>query len=238
MAEEQSITIWVAFGAGLLSFLSPCVLPLIPSYITFVTGISLKELKEEHKSKTMIQKMVINSIAFILGFSFVFISLGASASFMGELLSTYKFWITRIGGSIIIVLGLFITGLIKIKPLSYGKKFELKKKPFGILGSFVVGIVFAAGWTPCVGPILGSVLLLAGTEASLYKGILLLTAYSLGLGIPFFISTIAIGLLLSASKKINKYLQIVSVFSGVLLIAIGILMVTGKFNQFIYALTS
>lgn len=238
MSEEQNITVWVAFGAGLLSFLSPCVLPLIPSYITFVTGISLKELKEEHKSKTMIQKMVINSLAFILGFSFVFIALGASASFMGGILSTYKFWITRIGGAVIIVLGLFITGLIKIKSLSYDKKFEMKRKPFGILGSFVVGIVFAAGWTPCVGPILGSVLVLAGSEADLYKGILLLTSYSLGLGIPFFISTIAIGLLLSASKKINQYLRIISILSGVLLIAIGILMVTGKFNWFIYALSS
>lgn len=236
MEQGQNLTLWVAFGAGLLSFLSPCVLPLIPSYVSFITGLSLRDLSASQKNTEMMKKMILNSVLFILGFSTVFVSLGASASFLGQVLSEYKFTIMRVGGVLIILLGLFITGLLKIAPLTQEKKVHLTRKPLGLIGSFLVGITFAAGWTPCVGPILGSVLVIAGSTGQLLRGILLLSIYSLGLAIPFFLSTLAIGWFLSFNKKIQKYINIISILAGILLIIVGVLMVTGKFTWLSYVL--
>ncbi|MCD6459667.1 sulfite exporter TauE/SafE family protein [bacterium] len=235
MGDESQVTIFVSFAAGLVSFLSPCVLPLIPTYVAFITGFSLNELQDSHKDSAMLKKMIINSLAFILGFSTIFILLGASASFIGQFLNEYKTVISKIGGFVIIFLGLFMTGLFKVQSLLQEKKFHISKKPLGLIGTFLVGVTFAAGWTPCVGPILGSVLVVAGSSGHFLKGIILLTAYSLGLGIPFFISTLAIGWLLSFNKKIMKYVNIISVLGGIFLIIIGLLMVTGKFNMLIYS---
>ena len=235
MGEENQVTLFVAFVAGLVSFLSPCVLPLIPTYIAFITGFSLKELQDTHKDSAMLRKMVINSLAFILGFSTIFILLGASASFIGQFLNEYKSTIAKVGGFIVIFLGIFMTGIVKIQPLLQEKRVHVTKKPLGLLGTFLVGVTFAAGWTPCVGPILGSVLVVAGSSGHFLRGIILLVAYSLGLGIPFFVSTLAIGWLLSFNKKVMKYVNIISILTGILLIIIGVLMVTGKFNALIYS---
>ena len=235
MGDENQVTLYVAFIAGLVSFLSPCVLPLIPTYVAFVTGFSLKELQDTHKDSAMLKKMIINSLAFILGFSTIFIMLGASASFIGQFLNDHKSIIAKVGGFVIIFLGIFMTGIFKLQPLLKEKRFHITKKPLGLLGTFLVGVTFAAGWTPCVGPILGSVLVVAGTSGEMLRGVILLTAYSLGLGIPFFVSTLAIGWLLSFNKKVMKYMNIVSILAGILLIIIGVLMVTGKFNMIIYS---
>jgi len=237
MSSEPGITLWVAFGAGLVSFLSPCVLPLIPSYVAFVTGFSLKELQSGDKSGEMIKRMVLNSLFFIAGFSAVFIALGASASFIGRVLSEYKDLISRIGGLIIIFLGVFLTGVIKVGFLSHEKKFRVVRKPFGILGAFVVGLAFAAGWTPCVGPILGSVLVIAGSSSQMMRGVVLLSMYSLGLGIPFFIATVAIGWFLSVNKKLMRFVHPLTVFAGIVLVIIGLLMASGKFTRLIYWLS-
>ncbi len=237
MHADQNITLWVAFAAGLLSFLSPCVLPLIPSYVAFVTGFSLKELQSGIKSGEMIKRVVFNSLSFILGFSAVFIALGASASFIGQILSEYKDMIARIGGVIIILLGFFLIGVLKIDFLSQEKKFHIAKKPFGILGAFVIGLAFAAGWTPCVGPILGSVLVIASSSSQMTRGIILLTMYSLGLGIPFFISALAIGWFLSVNKKLTRFIHPLTIIAGVILITIGFLMAMGKFTRLIYWLS-
>ena len=231
MNPQQDVSTLIAFMAGLLSFVSPCVLPLVPSYITYITGVSFKDLTGE-KAKSRVQwATILHSILFIAGFSTVFILMGASASYLGQVLVEYQSWIMKVGGILIIVLGIHFTGVINIPFLQMEKRFELRKKPLGYLGSFLVGIVFAAGWTPCIGPILSTILIYASTSKNYLTGVYLLTVYSLGLGIPFFLSSLAFNAFLSAFDKIKRYMRWVTLISGIFLIIIGILFLTDTFRE-------
>lgn len=227
----QNITFLTAFIAGLLSFLSPCILPLIPGYISYISGISLQEIKNNSQIKEVREKLLINSFAFIFGFSFVFISLGASATFIGSLFLKHIKLITYISAAIIIIFGLHLTGIFKIASLYSEKRINISQKPTNILGSFLIGFAFAFGWTPCIGPILASILALAATRSTLNQGILLLTWYSLGLAIPFIITAYSITFFFKVFDKIKKYLNIIEIMSGILLIAIGILILTGSLGK-------
>ncbi len=230
MKQPQEITILIAFISGIFSFISPCILPLIPSYITYITGISFKELVDL-RSKTKLRWLaILHSFFFILGFSTIFILMGASATYLGQLFAQYQYWIMRVGGILIIILGIHFTGIINIPFLQIEKRFELKRKPLGYLGSFIVGVVFAAGWTPCIGPILSTILLYASTSQNFSTGILLLATYSLGLGIPFFLSSLAFNSFLTAFEKVKRYMGVVTLICGIFLIFIGILLLTDTFR--------
>lgn len=218
----------LAFMAGVLSFLSPCVLPLVPSYVSFITGISFEDLTGNPDKKKIRYLTITNSLAFILGFSVIFMALGTSSSTIGRLLFRYQEGIRIIGGIIIIIFGLFVTGLLKLDFLSKYKKIHLSGKPAGYAGTFFVGMTFAAGWTPCIGPILGTILLYAGTKGSAFYGFKLLAVYSLGLAIPFFISSLAINSFLSHFRRLHKYMSVIMVASGLLLITFGLMLLTNR----------
>ena len=230
MQQPQDVSVLIAFSAGLLSFVSPCVLPLVPSYITYITGVSFKDLSEGGSKGKMRWLTISHSLLFIMGFSLIFVLMGASASYLGQVLVQYQSWIMKVGGVLIIILGIHFTGWITIPFLQMERRFELKQKPLGYLGSFLVGVVFAAGWTPCVGPILSTILLYASTAKSFTTGIVLLAAYSMGLGLPFFAASLALNTFLSAFDKIKRYLRVITVASGVFLIVIGILLLTDLFT--------
>jgi len=241
MSQPQEISGMIAFSAGLLSFASPCVLPLVPSYITYITGVSFNELTDAEARSKLRWATISHSLFFIMGFSLVFILMGASASYLGQLLAQYQDWIMKGGGILIIILGIHFTGIINIPFLQMEKRFEMRKKPLGYVGSFLVGVAFAAGWTPCIGPILSTILIYASTSQSFTTGILLLTYYSIGLGIPFFLSSLAFNSFLSAFDKIKRYMRVITIVSGLFLIGIGILFLTDTFkeiNSYVNALTS
>jgi cytochrome c-type biogenesis protein len=224
MSEIGYIT---AFLGGLLSFLSPCVLPLIPSYVSFITGISFDDFK--HGDRARIRKLtLINSFSFVVGFSTVFVLLGVSSSYVGKFLAIYYDHIRIIGGIIIIVLGLYVMGVLKLNFLAADKRLHLQSKPKGHFGSFIVGLTFGAGWTPCIGPILGSILLIASTTGSALQGFNLLLVYSLGLAVPFMATALAINSFLSHFSAIQKYMRIIMILSGLLLITFGIILLMDK----------
>lgn len=218
----------LAFLAGVLSFLSPCVLPLVPSYVSFITGISFEDLTGNPDRKKIRYLTITNSLAFILGFSVIFMALGTSSSAVGRALFRYQEWIRVTGGIIIIIFGFFVTGLLKLDFLARDKKIHLSGKPAGYAGTFFVGMTFAAGWTPCIGPILGTILLYAGTKGSAFYGFKLLAVYSLGLAIPFFISSLAINSFLSRFRKLHRYMSIIMITSGLLLIIFGLMLLTNR----------
>lgn len=212
-----------AFLGGVFSFLSPCVLPLVPSYVSFITGISFEDFRTGNK--TLIRKLtIINSLAFITGFSTIYILLGTFSSFLSFLF--YSDVVRIIIGIIIIFFGFYVMGVLKINLLSMERRVHLKSKPRGYVGSFIVGLSFAAGWTPCIGPILGSILLIASTTGSTLYGSKLLLVYSAGLAIPFFITSLTINTLLSRYSGIQKYMRPILILSGLLLIAFGVLFLT------------
>lgn len=217
-----------ALTAGFLSFLSPCVLPLIPSYLTFITGVSFEDLQDASDKRKIQVLTVSHSFLFVLGFSAVFIALGASSSLIGRLFSAYQDWIRIIGGTIIIFFGLFVTGLFRFNFLQKEKRFHPQEKPVGYIGTFIIGMAFAAGWTPCIGPILGTILLYAGSQDSTAYGVGLLSLYSLGLAIPFLFASLAFNAFLSYSKKVRQYMKFIMIGSGILLIGFGLLLVTDK----------
>ena len=227
----------VALTAGVLSFLSPCVLPLIPSYLSFVSGVSLEEIQAAELKSHVQRRVVLNSLAFIAGFSIVFVSLGVSASLLGSLFLDYRDLIRTVGGAFITVVGLYLLGLFKIPLLDRYLQFNLRDKPAGYLGSVLVGITFAVAWTPCVGPILGAILTLAGTSAEPARGLFLLSAYAAGLAVPFFLSALALNPFLQFSQKFRRYIRAVHCGAGVLLIVVGLLLVTDYMTVLnIYAL--
>jgi cytochrome c-type biogenesis protein len=229
MKQAQEVSVLIAFAAGFLSFVSPCVLPLVPSYITYITGASFHDLTDQETRKRVKWTTLIHSCLFILGFSTVFILMGASASYLGQILSKYQTWIMKIGGILIILLGIHF--ILQIFPfLQIEKRFEMKRKPMGYLGSFLVGIVFAAGWTPCIGPILSTILIYASTSQQMTTGIILLASYSLGLGIPFLLASLAFNLFLSTFEKVRRYMKVIIFISGFFLIGVGILLLTGTFR--------
>ncbi len=222
----DSVGILVALMAGVFSFLSPCVLPLVPSYLSFVTGMSLEDLQEGVDRKATL----LHSLLFVAGFSIIFITLGASASFLGVFLRVYEVWIARVGGVLILVLGLHLTGVFRIAPLMRERRVHVNDKPAGYIGTLGVGAAFGAGWTPCIGPVLGAILTLAGTQDTVWSGVLLLSVYSLGLAIPFLVSALALDLFLGAFARFRRFLPIVEKASGVMLIILGLLLATGSFT--------
>lgn len=216
------VNVFIAFAAGVFSFLSPCVLPLIPSYLSFVSGVSLDEMRSEQGRS----RVVLNSLAFIIGFSLVFISLGASASFLGGLFLSYRNAIRIAGGIFIVLVGLYLVGAFKVAALERYLQFDLKDKPAGYFGSVLVGITFAVAWTPCVGPILGATLALASTSGEVSRGTFLLSSYAAGLALPFFLSALAINSFLQFSQRMRRYIKAIHVAGGILLIIAGILLIT------------
>jgi cytochrome c-type biogenesis protein len=231
--QVNEVSLLAAFVAGIVSFISPCVLPLVPSYVTFITGVSFDELTAANAGPRVRRLTIIHSLAFILGFSLVFIALGATATVAGQFLREHQDLLRRIGGVMIILFGVFLTGLIPIPALSRERKKQLTTKPLGILGSVLVGITFAAGWTPCIGPILASILIYASTAKTVGTGVILLSVYSLGLGVPFFLSSLALNSFLAASKKVRGHLRTIEVASGVVMILFGVLLVTDLFPRFV-----
>jgi cytochrome c-type biogenesis protein len=221
------VSLLMAFGAGLLSFFSPCVVPVIPSYVSFITGMSFEELTGEHDRGKVARATLHNSLFFIAGFSLVFVALGASSSMLGELLSQYQGTLRKIGGGFIVVMGLYLAGAFQFAFLSRERRLHVRNKPAGLFGSFLVGTAFAAGWTPCIGPVLGSILMYAGTDGSVSSGMLLLSVYALGLGIPFLAASLAINTAISFFAKLRPVMRMMSVASGVVLVAAGCLLLTG-----------
>ncbi len=230
MIGAENVSVFVAFTAGLISFLSPCILPMIPSYLAFITGISLEELSQDQNLKKVRKSVITNSLFFILGFSILFIAMGASATFIGKFLAKNIRWFEIIGGSLVVILGLHFAGLFKIKFLEREKKIHLDKKPLGIIGTVLVGMAFGAGWTPCVGPILGSILTMAAATQNVAKGIILLISYSVGLGIPFLLTGLLIHKFFEYFKTIRKYFRVITLVGGILLVIIGLLLITGYFT--------
>jgi cytochrome c-type biogenesis protein len=225
MNEPAALGFAVAFLAGLLSFLSPCVLPLVPSYVGFITGMTLPEVSGRRRTA------LTHALLFVAGFSLIFILLGASATALGRALNYYQVWLSRIGGALIILFGLLCLGVFKIGALNQERRLHLERKPVGYLGSALVGIAFGAGWTPCIGPVLGGILGLAATSTDVARGMQLLAAYSAGLALPFLIAAVAVESFLGWFQRFRPYLPWVMRLSGVLLIGVGILLVTGEFTR-------
>lgn len=220
------LNVFIAFSAGILSFLSPCVLPLIPSYLSFISGVSLEEMRSQQVERRVRWRVGLNSLAFICGFSLVFVSLGISASFLGTLFLGYRNVIRVSGGIFIVLVGLYLMGFLKLSFMDRYLQFHLKDKPAGYLGSVLVGITFAVAWTPCVGPILGAILALAGASAEIGRGVLLLAVYAAGLALPFFLSAVAVNSFFRFSRLFRRYVNVIHVAGGVLLFIVGILLIT------------
>jgi cytochrome c-type biogenesis protein len=223
--QPAALGIAVAFVAGLLSFLSPCVLPLVPSYVGFLTGMTLPEMENRRRVA------LLHALFFVAGFSLVFILLGASATALGRALNYYQVWLQRIGGLLIIGFGLVSLGVFTPSWLTRERRLQLEHKPVGYLGSSLVGMAFGAGWTPCIGPVLGAILGLAATSADLSRGMLLLAVYSAGLAVPFLIAAVAVEQFLDWFQRFRRFLPWVMRISGALLVLVGVLLLTGEFTR-------
>ena len=224
MAEPTSVGLALAFSAGLLSFLSPCVLPLIPSYLTFVTGVGLDDLGTVRRSA------ILHALLFVLGFTLIFVALGASATVLGRLLVAYRIWITRAGGALVVLFGLYLLGAIRVAAFDRDRRVHLANKPVGYLGTVLVGVAFGAGWTPCLGPILGAILTYTAATADLARGLPLLLAYSIGLALPFLLAAVAVERFLETVTRLRPYLTRISHISGGVLIVVGLLMMFDYFT--------
>ena len=228
--EMQSLPLtFAAFVAGLFSFLSPCVLPLVPGYVSMISGASVDDLRNPAAEKR-ISSVMLNSLMFILGFTIVFVMLGAAATTVGRLLREYKSLMAQIAGVVIILFGLHLTGILKIKALYADKRMHSVGTGKTAWGSFVVGFAFAFGWTPCIGPILATILTIAGSQRTVSRGIFLLAIYSMGLAVPFLLTALGIDRFLGFYSRFRRHLHTVEVASGVLLIVIGALFVTRHFT--------
>jgi cytochrome c-type biogenesis protein len=223
--EPAVLGLAVAFAAGLLSFLSPCVLPLVPSYIGFLTGMTLPDAGSRRRAA------LLHALLFVGGFSLVFILLGASATAIGRTLNYYQVWVQRIGGVLIILFGLLCLGVLHPRVLAQERRFQLDRKPVGYLGSALVGMAFAAGWTPCIGPVLGGILGLAATSTDVQRGMLLLAVYSAGLAVPFLLAAVAVESFLAWFQRFRRFLPWVMRISGGMLVLVGLLLVSGEFTR-------
>jgi cytochrome c-type biogenesis protein len=217
-----------AFIAGLVSFLSPCVLPLVPGYVSLISGVGVEELK--HQESQLLRKMMLNSISFIVGFSIVFITLGAISTEVGQLLARYKSTLAQVAGVVIILFGLHLTGVFRINALYADKRLHNVKGGSTAGGAFLIGFAFAFGWTPCVGPILAVILGFAAAQDSILKGIALLAVYSMGLAVPFLLTSFGIERFLKFYSRFRAHMHALEVASGALLIALGVLLVIGRFT--------
>jgi cytochrome c-type biogenesis protein len=227
----ENTSLFAAFSAGLLSFLSPCILPLIPAYLSFISGVSLSEMRREESDAKSSAKVLSNALFFVIGFSFVFVALGASATFLGKFLMAELGILRKVAGVLVILLGLLVLGVFRIGFLDQEKRYHHRTKSFGLLGSFLIGMAFALGWTPCIGPILAAILFLASTKETVAQGIGLLGVYSAGLGIPFLLAALAVHRFLRVSSWIKSHFQAIKIVSGLLLIAVGILMLTDDLTR-------
>ena len=229
---EFDISYGGAFIAGLLSFLSPCVLPLVPPYLCYLGGMTVEQLAEAQSARTASARRVLwAALAFVLGFSTVFISLGATATFIGQFVAEYLDVLAKIAGAVIIVLGLHFLGLFRIALLFREVRFHIASKPAGLAGAYVVGLAFAFGWTPCVGPVLAAVLFVAGTEETIWQGTSLLATYSAGLGAPFLAAAFAAGPFLKFMRRFRGGVRIVERVLGVALVVTGVLFITGSMSE-------
>jgi cytochrome c-type biogenesis protein len=224
----EQVTLVAAFGAGFLSFISPCVLPLIPGYLSFVSGVSLDEMRDGTAASASRRQVLITSLAFVLGFSLVFIALGASATAIGRFLFDRLPLLGKIAGVVIVIFGLHTMGVFRIGVLEREKRMHAGRKPAGPFGAVLVGIAFAFGWTPCIGPILAGILAVAASRETVSEGVLLLAIYSAGLGIPFLLTSVAINRFFAVTSKIRKHYHTIELASGGLLVAIGVLIFTGQ----------
>ncbi len=220
--QSPSLGIGISFTAGVLSFLSPCVLPLIPSYVSFITGLSLDDVQRSRRVT------LVHSLLFIAGFTIVFLLLGATATALGRVFLRHRDWVGRIGGVLVIVLGLYLLGVFNIGAFARERRVHITNKPLGYLGTLLVGMAFAAGWTPCIGPILGGVLTYTASAADFNRGLVLLLAYSLGLAVPFLLAALMIDRFMELFQRYRGALIWMSRVSGALLIAVGLLMLTGS----------
>ncbi len=224
------LSLLTAAGAGVISFLSPCVLPLVPGYISFVSGASLTELTSgagtAAEQAARRRRIVTNTVLFVLGFSVIFVAMGASATYAGQWLAGNRLWLNRIAGTAIVILGLHVMGVVKIPFLNVEKRFHSQREPVGWIGSFFIGLAFAFGWSPCIGPILAGVLVLAASHETVGQGIVLLSAYSAGLGIPFILTGLAVDRFFAVSKRVKRHMRAVEIVAGGLLVVIGLLVFT------------
>jgi len=219
------MNLFIAFLEGFLTFFTPCIFPLVPSYLSYITGFSLEELSQRD-TKRLLYKTITGSLHFILGFSIIFVLLGFSASYAGSLAFEFQNYLRVIGGAVVVFFGLTITGLLNIAPFNIEKRINIKSKPVGFIGALLLGMTFAAGWIPCVGPILSSILIIASTSDTRFYGGLLLFSYCAGLGLPILLSAVAFDYFLAVYKNTIKYLRVISVISGIILMIIGLLLMT------------
>lgn len=226
---DSSVSYLVAFGAGIASFASPCVLPLVPSYVTYVTGVTLDDFNSDNVCAIR-RRSALHAALFILGFSLLFIVLGASATALGSTARRLLPALQQIGGAVIVLFGLVLVGLVRIPFLMREKRVQLSTKPAGMVGSVVAGVAFGAGWTPCIGPVLASILLYAGMKTTMLHGTALLAVYALGLGIPFFVAAVAFNWFLSRMRSLRRWLLPIERLAGAVMIVVGVLLFTGHFT--------
>jgi cytochrome c-type biogenesis protein len=228
MSIEVQVSLPLAFMAGLVSFLSPCILPVVPSYLAFISGLTLEDLRESSTADAR-RAAAINSVLFVIGFSAVFMTMGWVATSFGRGVAAALPWLTRAGGVVMIAFGLYMLGALRLPALARERRIRLSSRPAGPLGSLVVGIAFGAGWTPCIGPILGSILLYASLESTMAHGSVLLATYALGLGIPFVIASVAFNWFIAGTERLKQWMVPLSRTAGAMLLLIGLLMATGRF---------
>jgi len=234
--SQADPTFWLAFVSGLLSFASPCVLPLIPSYMAFITGLSFAQLNADHPGLKVRTSVLLHSASFVFGFSLVFIALGGLAGMASESLRSFLqegiYWFQKLGGLLIFLFGIHLSGLFPLHMLLGEKRMQLHNKPHGFLGTGLVGVAFAAGWTPCIGPILGGILMMvAGTESDYLRGMEMLAVYSLGLGIPFILAGLLFHEFLSFFNRFRRYIRLTEVFAGVLMMVVGVMLFFNLFAR-------
>ena len=222
--ETTSVGLFIAFTAGVLSFLSPCVLPLIPSYMSFITGLSLVEMGDQRRAA------VTHALLFVSGFTLIFMALGATATGLGRLLQFHQVWLERAGGVLIVVFGLYMLGAFSFGVFARERRVHIQNKPLGYLGSVLVGVAFGAGWTPCIGPILGSILLYTSSQGDLGQGVVLLFSYSMGLAVPFLIVALAVERFITWFQSYRRYMPFVTKASGGMLVFLGLLLMSGYFS--------
>lgn len=228
--SETGISLGLAFTAGLVSFLSPCVLPLVPSYVSFVAGMTLDELATSGTARAR-REAAYNAALFVLGFALVFVALGATATALGMALRRWLPLVQTIGGIVIILFGLYMLGVVRPLALMRERRVHLAARPAGRIGAVAVGAAFGAGWTPCIGPVLASILLYAGATTTVTHGMLLLAVYSLGLGVPFIVAALAVNWYLAGARRIGRWLAVLERAAGALLVVAGTLLVTGQFTR-------
>jgi cytochrome c-type biogenesis protein len=230
----ENPTFLAAFAAGVLSFISPCVLPLIPGYLSYISGLTLDEMQGTGETAISLgaarRRVLVASIFFILGFSFVFICFGAAASVLGQYLLERQRMLSKVAAVLVILFGLHTMGVLRIGWLYSEKRVQVDRKPTGLIGAFLVGLAFAFGWTPCIGPILAGILAIAGAQETVGQGVRLLAVYSLGLGLPFLLTALAINQFFTVFKKVRKHYHLIEIVSGLLLVVIGVLIFTNRFT--------